>query len=79
MKRDRVTVIFNLFAETVCQARKAAHPHAHCEVLPFDVAGGDMLGVRVSGDGSSAASDTGCGAVTGLREIVRHPVNLHEH
>ena len=32
-----MTVILNFLAESICQARKTAHSHAHCEVLPLNV------------------------------------------
>lgn len=74
-----MTVILSLFAESVRQSSKAAHPHAHCEILPFNVTGGNVLRVGIAGDGSSAASDTGCRAVAALCEVGRHAVYLDEH
>ncbi len=35
-------VVFDLLGERIGQPREAAH--AHAEVLPLDVAGGDVLG-----------------------------------
>jgi hypothetical protein len=35
VKRDRARVIFNLFAECVCQSRKAPHMHPHRKILAF--------------------------------------------
>ena len=37
MQRDRVNVVFDLFAVRVGQARKASHAHSHREVLTFDI------------------------------------------
>ena len=39
MQSNRVSVVFNFFAETVCQTSKASHAHTHCQILPFDKAG----------------------------------------
>ena len=59
VQRNLVRVILKLFAESVCEPRKAAHPHSHRKVLPLYVTGGDVLRIRTPAQNSSAASDTG--------------------
>src|SRR5215469_16511527 len=76
---DGVTVILNLFAKPVREASEAAHAHTHCEILTLNITGGNVLRVRISTNCGCTASDAGCRAVTCLREIVRHAVNLHQH
>jgi len=49
MDRDRMGVILGLFWETVAQARKPPHRHAHGQILALNVARRDVLRVRVSG------------------------------
>ena len=52
-------VHLDLLAEAVGQAGEPAHVHPHGEVLPLDVAGADVLRVRVAGDrlGDGAEAD----------------------
>lgn len=37
-----------LFREAIGQSSKTAHPHSHAQILPFNIAGTDVLWVRVS-------------------------------
>jgi uncharacterized protein YndB with AHSA1/START domain len=47
MNRDRGNMVFNLLRERISQARETAHRHPHCEVLPLDIAGADVLGIPI--------------------------------
>ena len=47
VKGDRGNVVFDLLREGIGKPGEAAHLHPHGEVLPLDVAGADMLRVRV--------------------------------
>lgn len=42
VQRKHVQVVFQLLAETVGQAREAAHTHAHCQVLALNVGRADQ-------------------------------------
>jgi hypothetical protein len=46
VQQYRVLKVFNLFAEAIGQAGKAAHGHAHGDILPLDIAGGIVLADR---------------------------------
>lgn len=43
---QRVLKIFNLFAESLGQPREASVLHPEREILPFDIARGDMFSIR---------------------------------
>ena len=43
IQTQHVQVVFQLLAETVCQASEPAHPHAPGEILPLDIASSDLL------------------------------------
>jgi hypothetical protein len=43
-----ISMVFDLFAERICEARKPPYPHPHREVLPFRVARGNVLGIGTS-------------------------------
>ena len=49
-QRDGVRVVHQLLAERVGQPREPPHAHPNVQVLPLDVAGRDVLRVRVAGD-----------------------------
>ncbi len=70
VQRHGMTVILDLLAKSVCQARKTAHPHAHRQVLALDVRSADVLGVRVADDRGCTASDARCGAVARFVQVV---------
>lgn len=58
MKGDRIRMIVDFLTESVRQASEAAHVHSHGKVLPLNVAGADVFGVRVSAHGFHVATDT---------------------
>lgn len=66
IQRQRMNVIFQLFAETVCQASEAAHRHAHGEVLALNVACGDVGNVRIALNTTLLRTDALSGAVAAL-------------
>src|SRR5258708_18087122 len=74
-----MTMILNFLAESVCQTSETAHSHSHAQVLPLHVRGADVLRVRLSAQDASTAPDARCGAVTALREVRGHTVNLDQH
>jgi hypothetical protein len=47
MNRNRVAVILDFLAESVCKPSETPHRDAHCEILAFDIPGAHVLGVRV--------------------------------
>ena len=75
---DRVSMVFNLLAERVGQARKAAHVHTHRQVLPFDVGRADVLRVRRPGDVLGNAAKALGRAVAGF-SVRGRTVNLIQH
>ena len=52
VKGHGMTVILDLFAESIRQASETAHSHSHAEVLPFNVRRTNVLRVGVAGDGT---------------------------
>jgi hypothetical protein len=48
VKRNRVAVILNLLGKSVCQPRETAHLHTHSEILALNVAGRNVLGIRLA-------------------------------
>ena len=50
VERDRCRVILNLLGERVRQAGDAAHTHARCQILPFNVPGADVLRIGFADD-----------------------------
>ena len=54
---DGITKVINLLAESVCQPGKSTHGHPHRQVSPFNVASGDVLGIRLSRDCGSFRSE----------------------
>src|SRR5690242_4583437 len=79
MQGHGMTVILDLFRKSIGEASEAAHAHTHCEILSLHKRCADMVRVRVARDGSSAASNAGCGAVAALIQAGRHAVYLYEH
>jgi hypothetical protein len=59
VNRKRGAVIFDLLRERVSEPGEAAHLHPHGEVLPFDVAGVDLLRIGVTDIGLLFAADDG--------------------
>ena len=55
-----MAVVFHLLAESVCQAREAAHRHAHGEILAFDVRRTYMLRIGVTAYGFHVTTDARC-------------------
>ena len=50
IERHGRRVVLDLLRERIGQAREAAHRHPHRQVLALDVAGRDVLAVRVARD-----------------------------
>lgn len=66
VKRDHVAVVLQLLAESVCQSRESAHPHAHRKILPFHERCADVLWVRIANHRFHVAADAGRRTVTGF-------------
>ena len=62
-QRKRVNMVINALAERVRQAREPAHLHPHVEILSFDEASRDMLGVWVAENDLLSDAQTLSGAV----------------
>ena len=74
-----MAMILDLLRKAVCQASETAHPHTHCEILPFYETGRNVIRVRLSAQDSSTASDAGRGAVAALWGVARRAEYLDEH
>ena len=57
-------MVLDLFTEGICQASEPANRHAHGQVMPFDIAGVDVLRVWVTRNGVTLATKTNRGTVT---------------
>jgi hypothetical protein len=71
VKRDRRDVVHDLFAKAVRQPGEPAHPHSHREVLALNVAGTDVLAIRVAGDRAPLCADALRRAVAGVIRSIR--------
>jgi hypothetical protein len=78
--RQRCGVILDFFREGVRQSGEAPHVHPHREVLAFDVAGADVVRVRVTDLGFLLAADALRRGVAHARPgfIDRAAVELHQ-
>lgn len=79
MQGDRMAMVFDLFGKAICQTRKTAHAHSHCEVLAFHKRCADMVRVRIAGDRSGTASNAGSRAVAAFIQTGQHSIYLYEH
>jgi len=77
MQRNRVPQIIKLFAERIRQARKPPHAHSHSEVLALNVAGRDMIWVRVAGNCFCLTANALTGAIAAI--IGRVAVEFDKH
>ena len=50
VQSKRRIVVLPLFAESIRQPGESANLHSHGEILPFNVAGANLLGVGASDD-----------------------------
>jgi len=57
MDRDHSSVVLDLLGKAVCQASESAHPHPHCQIVPFNVARAYMLGVGITADNLHVSAD----------------------
>jgi len=78
VQRDCGLVILNLLGKAIGQPGKAAHPHPHCEILPFNKAGGNVFGIRVARDFDCDTAGAFVRAVVCLT-ATRRAVHLHQH
>lgn len=71
-------VIFHFLTKGVRESGKPANVHSHGEILSLDVAGGDMLRVRVARHRQLQAIQADSRAVARL-SVTSRAINLHEH
>src|SRR5882762_9798555 len=57
---QRMCVILDFLAESICQPSEAPHGHAHREILPFDKAGRNVFGIGMARYDHFMASDALC-------------------
>ena len=80
MQRDCGNVVIKLLRESIGEPSKAAHVHAHGEVLTLNIAGADMLWIRNSEHWYASGADALCGAVARFLIVAgKLAVNLHEN
>ena len=56
MERHRVLQILKFLGESICQASKSAHRHAHGQILSLNVACGDMVIIGTAADNRLASA-----------------------
>src|ERR1035437_2061867 len=71
-------MILDFLRESICQSRKTSHGHTHGEVLPLDVTGRDMAGIRLPSDSRSHRPNAFSGAIPLLR-LGAIAVQLDQH
>src|SRR5882672_7691831 len=79
MQGHCMTVVFDLLGKAICQARETAHSHTHCEILPFNKTGRNVIRVRLSAEYASAAPNACCRTVAALWRVARGAEYLDEH
>jgi len=77
VKRDHRNVVLNLFAEGIREPSKAAHRHAHGEVLALHVGRADMSRIGIAVDNLRLAADALGWAIT-LLALRCFVVKLHK-
>ncbi len=70
MERHGVLQILQFLRECIGQTGKPAHRHTHREILPLDVAGGNMVVVRIPADTRLASAHAYSGAISCVRAIL---------
>ena len=79
VKGNGVLEVIDFLGKGVSQSRESAVHHSDSQVLPFDVARGNMLHVRIAHHRLFACADTICGAVSDFAAFLRSAVQLHKH
>lgn len=79
MERNCAFQVLKLFAESIRQSRESPHRHSHCEVLPLDVARGNVVVVGITADNRFARPHADGGTVTCFWRFVHRAVNLLQH
>ena len=69
--RNHVAVILKLLGEGIRKAREAPDAHSEVEVLPFHVAGGDVLRIGRTAENARADADALGGTVASVGLIGR--------
>jgi len=64
VKRNGMFQVLNFLRECVSQTSESAHGHAHCEVLPLNVASGNVSVVRIATNDRLPGTHAHSGAVT---------------
>jgi hypothetical protein len=57
-ERDSRSMVFDLFRKGIREPGESADAHSHRKILPFDVTGTDMLGIRIPADDFHVTADT---------------------
>lgn len=78
VERNGGGMILDFFRESIRKPGEAPHPHPHREILTFNVAGVDMIRVRLTDDRVALAGNAFWRAVAALAVSVALFVNLHQ-
>jgi hypothetical protein len=65
-----VNVVLDFLGEPVREPSKPPHPHPHRKILALDVAGGNMVVVRIPADNRLASAHAYSGAISCVRAIL---------
>ena len=78
MERDGVLQVIDLLRKGVSQPGKPSHAHAHSQILPFNVAGRNELGIGSAVDDVSSSPDASRRTVSRVA-FWRVPVEFNQH
>src|ERR1039457_257454 len=76
--RNRRDMVFKFLTKGICESSKPAHTHPYGQILPFDVAGTDVLLIGIADNCSLLATCTYRRAVA-LLALGVIPINFHNH
>ncbi len=62
-----MTKVINLFGESISQSGKSSHRHSHGQILTLNIAGRNVVGIRLSTDNSGSSTNAFCWTITSLR------------
>ena len=71
--------VIDFLGKAVGQPGKSPVHHSDSQVLPFDIARGNILHVRIAHHRLFACTDAICGAVSDFAAFLRSAVQLHKH
>jgi hypothetical protein len=79
MERNRVLQILQFLRECVCEPGKSAHRHSQRQILPFNVARGNVIVIGSAADNRFASAHADCRTVARFRRFQSSAVYLLQH